>query len=116
MNKDQITALSLEKFYLDLNFIMTCFQEVLRELGEIDLADRVPWVTRGGGEHEPLDSLDVELQAYALAFQLLNMVEENTAAQTRRMVENQLGLLDEYGLWGHRLNHPSVWDVPYAEL
>ncbi|MCB9797859.1 MAG: STM4013/SEN3800 family hydrolase [Alphaproteobacteria bacterium] len=22
----------------------------------------------------------------------------------------------EDGLWGHRLNHPTVWDVPYAEL
>lgn len=101
MNKDLLNALSIEKFYQDLVFLMTCFREVLEEQGERDLADRLPWVARPSADPPP--SLLRELQAFSVAFQLMNMVEENTAAQFRRRVESELGFDAERGLWGHRL-------------
>ena len=42
-------------------------------------------------------------QAYSIAFQLLNMVEENASTRTRHLREIEHGLADEPGLWGQQL-------------
>ncbi|NLH50247.1 MAG: phosphoenolpyruvate carboxylase [Myxococcales bacterium] len=84
---------------------MKCFQEMLAELGEKDLARSLPWASAPENQ-APMEMLCSEagLQALSLSFQLLNMVEENSAAQTRRRVEHERGLAAEPGLWGDRLN------------
>jgi phosphoenolpyruvate carboxylase len=86
----------------DLAFLIGCFQEVLIEMGQPELGACLPWANT-------VPSLESSIfpqragQAFAVAFQLLNMVEENAAAQTRRVREANEGLLYERGLWGHSL-------------
>ena len=89
----------------DLAFLMECFREVLEELGEVDLAARLPWIGRYCALAEPTDAdaINRELQALSVAFHLLNLVEENAAAQARRMREHRQGLLHEPGEWGQNL-------------
>jgi len=84
----------------DYRFLLGCFCEVLAEAGEAALADAIT------------DSLSVELpaddsgtnrpaQAQSIAFQLLNLAEENSAAQQRRRTEAELGVAHDAGNWGN---------------
>lgn len=108
---------NFEKIHEDLEFIMTCFQEVLEELGEHELAQRLPW--RNGAlppddVHHPRRTA----QAYSIAFQLLNMVEENASVQMRRVVEAEGNLVEVSGLWQqnlHRLKELGLTDQQIAE-
>lgn len=92
------------KIEADLSYLMGCLRDVLVELGQSEVADALPWLDRAQTQHlEPLHLPERLGQAYALSFQLLNMIEENTAAQTRRARERDAGLDAEKGLWGHTL-------------
>jgi phosphoenolpyruvate carboxylase len=87
----------------DLEYLMACFREVLTGLGDTEVADRLPWAgamvpASGSGTFPPRLA-----HAYSIAFHLLNMVEENTAAQMRRASETANGLASEPGLWGQQL-------------
>lgn len=98
--KPNYLARGFEKIHEDLSFLMHCFREVLEELGEQDLAKRLPWISNVTISDQPNPRLS---QAYSVAFQLLNMVEENVAAQVRRSRESDLGLASEPGLWAYQL-------------
>ena len=87
-------ASGFEKIGRDLEFLMLCLQEVLSELGENEVAERLPWIGTGEGRPRGFE------QACSIAFQLLNMVEESASTRTRRMREIASGLADEPGLWG----------------
>ena len=80
----------------DLAFLMDAFREVLEGIGEADLAAALPW---GSEPPRPLpDPVPERLpQACSIAFQLLNMVEENEAAQLRRAREAEVGSAAEPG-------------------
>ena len=84
----------------DLRELMTCLQEVLEELGEEETRKRLPWLN--GEETGSGGSRGLE-QAYSIAFQLLNIVEANAAARTRRLIEIHEGLSSQRGLWGNQL-------------
>ncbi len=103
MSQDLTLQFTFEKLDRDLRYLMQCFQEVLVELGQDALARALPWV--GDETAAAAEALGAEdgLQALSLAFQLLNMVEENTSAQTRRQVEHLGRQATEPGLWGQRL-------------
>ena len=88
----------------DLRELMTCLKEVLEELGEHETLRRLPWVD--GEETSSGGSRGLE-QAYSIAFQLLNIVEANAAARTRRIKEIQDGLASTRGLWGNQLQRLS---------
>ncbi len=81
---------------------MDCLKEVLCELGEEGAATYLPWQADGTTHdiYQPPERIE---QAYSIAFQLLNMVEENASTQTRRLREIEHGLTDEPGLWGQQL-------------
>jgi phosphoenolpyruvate carboxylase len=98
--KPDYLSRGFEKIHEDLSFLMHCFREVLEELGEQDLAKRLPWISDITISDQPNPRLS---QAYSVAFQLLNMVEENVAAQVRRSRESDLGLASEPGLWAYQL-------------
>jgi phosphoenolpyruvate carboxylase len=91
-----------EKVDSDIHFLITCFREVLEEQGEHDIACHLPWQQ---AQATPYNGPPPEriAQAYSIAFQLLNMVEENAGVQTRRVTEAQEGLTSESGLWGQNL-------------
>ena len=89
----------------DLHGLMTCLHEVLEELGEDETRKRLPWINEeeaGTGGSRGLE------QAYSIAFQLLNIVEANAAARTRRLREIHEGLASERGLWGNQLARLSA--------
>ncbi|MCB0197523.1 MAG: phosphoenolpyruvate carboxylase, partial [Anaerolineae bacterium] len=117
MSVKRLQEANFEKIYEDLEFIMDCFQEVLEELGEPELAQRLPW--RDGMQppatlHQPRRTA----QAYSIAFQLLNMVEENASVQRRRMIEAEGNLADVSGLWQqnlHRLKTQGLTGNQIAE-
>ena len=93
----------VDKISLDLNFVMTCFQEVLVSLGEEDLANWLPWINdEGTSKPAPRDSEQESklIQALSISFQLLNMVEENVAVQYKRQLENERGPDAIRGSWG----------------
>ena len=98
---DQVQDLAFSKLERDLAYVMTCFREMLSELGEPALAQRLPWLAGevdGGGEWR-----DRDIHMLSIAFQLLNMVEENTATQARRLRETERGITAQPGLWGQQL-------------
>lgn len=89
-----------DKIRQDLDYLMICFREMLEDLGEGNLARALPWVN-GASEAETHDIAPEKLiQAYSMGFQLLNMVEENAAAQFRRKIEEQGGQQVIRGSWG----------------
>src|SRR3984893_6597168 len=98
--KEDYIARGFQKIHDDLAFLMTCFREVLEELGEDHLATNLPWINPVRIDLPPNPRL---CQAYSIAFQFLNMVEENVAAQVRRARESEIGLAGEPGLWADHL-------------
>lgn len=85
----------------ELAFAMEAFADVLAGLGHRELASRLPW---SGKPLPPADGADRSLgQAYSIAFQLLNLVEERVAAHVRRLRENENGPTAEKGLWPDKL-------------
>ncbi len=93
------TPFAFQKIDADLKFLIVCFREVLADLGQPELAAALPW-----DEIPTPETLPPRLgQAYSVAFQLLNLVEENAAQQTRRKREREEGMRSERGLWGDAL-------------
>ena len=84
----------------DLDFLMECFAEVLREMGQGELAQCLPWL---GGKCAEERAQSRMALGYSVAFQLLNLVEETAAAQTRFQREAAEGLKAEPGTWGSQL-------------
>lgn len=96
------TSIDFEKAERDFIFLLLCFQEALRDLGESELAEHLPWQNASMRlEHYP--DAERALQAFSIFFQLLNMAEENSAAQNRRALEAEHGLSHLTGLWGKTL-------------
>ncbi len=94
--------IGFDKIDRDIRFLIACFGEVLCELGHENLAALMPWSDRP----LPADVKTLPPQlglVYSIAFQLLNMVEENAAAQMRVLREAHAGLTAEHGLWGREL-------------
>ncbi|NJP07466.1 MAG: phosphoenolpyruvate carboxylase [Chloroflexaceae bacterium] len=91
------------KIERDLTFLMTCFREVLEDIGETTLAQALPWQPQpvaSASEIEP----EHLAQAYTIAFTLLSMVEQNAAVQERRAADAQQGLRVTRALWAECLH------------
>ncbi len=102
MKRLNLAQTHLGKPYLDLEFLLKCFQEVLIENGEQELARYIPWINDTG--KLPMEQFtERHVQLFSISFQLLNMVEENGAVQNRRKRENDLSLTAVNGLWGNSL-------------
>jgi len=96
----------------ELHYLMNAFAEVLKQLGEPELAACLPWV--GSGVPEKMNrSLG---QAYSIAFQLLNIVEERAALQVRRLREKQLGPEAEKGLWADNLKQLRTLGLNQSDI
>ncbi|MGF1634485.1 MAG: phosphoenolpyruvate carboxylase [Phycisphaerae bacterium] len=114
------TQAGFEKIESDLAFLVGCLREVLTEIGQKHLAEEVAErrVLELSAElehatqknHAAETNLDLDFperlaQVYSIAFQLLNMVEENVASQTRwnREAEPPAAGWTEPGLWHDNL-------------
>jgi phosphoenolpyruvate carboxylase len=112
---DYVT-IGFEKIDRDLRFLIECLGEVLEELGLAELASHLPWF---GANSLKSDQSAVPSQlglVYSIAFQLLNMVEENAAAYVRSLREAQEGVEAERGLWGERLAKLKKSGVPESAI
>ena len=97
-----------------LDFLMDAFAAVLHDLGETDIARYLPW--RGAVPDWP-DRTDERLvQAYSIAFQLLNQAEENAAAQGRRDAERAGRLAEQPGSWDQQLSRLAAHGVTPAAM
>lgn len=92
-----------DKIAEDLQYLIQCFQEVLTHLGEATIATQLPWSGQAIVQGTAGMTDKKMIQAYSMAFQLLNMVEENAAAQYRRKLEDAEGLAAIRGSWGETL-------------
>ena len=99
-----------DKISADLDFLLGCFDEVLRELGEERVAESLPWTGQNAESCEGFE------QAASMAFQLLNMIEENAAAATRRLREMDLGSAAEPGLWPRQLKELASAGIHGASI
>lgn len=98
----------------DLKFLMEAFATTLTRLGEGELAQRLPWI---GSATPGTAGTDRKLgQAYSIAFQLLNIVEERTASRVRRMRETQHGPAAEKGLWADNLKRLAKAGLSQADV
>lgn len=96
---DNPTFIKIER---DFAWLLGCFREVLSECGEAELAGLLVWeAATQPQQNGTLPSRAA--QALAIAFQLLNLCEENGIAQQRRLVESAEGPATERGLWGEVL-------------
>jgi phosphoenolpyruvate carboxylase len=98
----------------ELAFAMEVFGSVLLRLGYRDLAAKLPW---SGHSLPAVEGQDRGLgQAYSIAFQLLNIVEERVAAQVRRWREKSNGPAAEKGLWPDKLREMRKMDLSAEDM
>lgn len=109
-----LRTLGFQLLEQELAFLMKAFAAVLRRLGEPELAEQLPWL---GSPPQGMATSNRSLgQAYSIAFQLLNVVEERVASQVRRLREKQEGAPAEQGLWPDNLAQLAKLNLSEAEL
>ncbi len=96
----------------DLRYLMEAFSAVLQKLGEPELAACLPWIGTG----VPQKTNRSLGQAYSIAFQLLNVVEERAASQIRRLREKKSGPEAEKGLWADNLKQLQTLGLKEADI
>lgn len=99
---EQILNEAFDKIDRDFSTLLGCFSELLTELNENNLASLIKTEAHNLPANGVEGTFRLE-QLFSIVFQLLNMVEENVAAQARRRRESELGPTFEPGLWGERL-------------
>lgn len=109
----EIMEREIGKPYRDLRFLLEALAEVLRDNGEPEMADAIPWINGKTSKDQPVVSKLVQL--YSLIFQLINMVEINHAVQNRRSVENT-DLAGVKGLWARNIKNLIEQGIPFKEI
>lgn len=111
-NFQQHIATGLEKIDRDIDFLLACTREVLEEVGEPELA---PVLVR---ENPQIGNLPAEktAQVLSIAFQIMNLVEENVSNQAGRDRESKDELPHDAGSWNYWLKriqetNPSKGDL-----
>jgi phosphoenolpyruvate carboxylase len=90
-------SIELQKIQDDLAYLHECMIRVLGELGQEPVVRYLE--SEDAGKPEP----QTASKAFSLYFQFVHLVEENTAVQLRRKLENEHGLQRISGLWGRTL-------------
>jgi phosphoenolpyruvate carboxylase len=100
-SKNTLKRYEFSKWDEDLLFMRETLYEVLTELEMPEIAQLLPWgTTKLNTSEVKLPLTERAIQTFSLCFQLLNMVEENTANQIRR----EQGYSGE-GLWEDAFEH-----------
>jgi phosphoenolpyruvate carboxylase len=101
----------------DIQFLIACFRDILQENDEPDLAAALPWGPDTPSSADVADLNVVKLtQAYSIAFQLLNIAEENAVVQYRRLLEKQNTSERFSGLWSQNLHALQQQGVAEADV
>lgn len=105
MSTTHPTSLTEHGFQLledELKVLMDAFAAALIRMGEPELARKLPWQEKSETSDEGEVSRELG-QAYSICFQLLNIAEERTASQVRRLREKEKGATAEKGMWADKL-------------
>ncbi len=102
MTRQEPLPLDYGKLRSDLAYLIQCFSDVLEEIGEHEIARCLPW-RNDQDERVGMGRSVYGVQAYCIAFELLNMVEENAIAQHRRALQIENKLHDDPGSWEDNL-------------
>ncbi|MBI5155317.1 phosphoenolpyruvate carboxylase [Candidatus Poribacteria bacterium] len=108
---------TFDKIDEDFRFLIERLRAALAEAGEPAIGDALPW--RPDGEAPPPAAgvdRNREIHALSIAFQLLNLVEENAAVQSRRLREAHDPLNGEPGLWARTLTDLAATGTSQSEL
>ena len=103
MKKATLDREGLQKIRSDFRFLTTAFKDMLHSLGEDELAAQIPLDDAPTPEVSSTVPDEKLAQAIGISFELLNLVEENAAAQYRRKTETQFGLETTRGSWAETL-------------
>lgn len=98
-----VLALDVEKLNLDWDWMLSVLRSVLEESGDRALANLLPDASEKVDVSTVLaDSVQLT-QAYSIAFQLLGMAEQISAARFRNEIEQDKGVDQLPALWGDAL-------------
>ncbi|MEQ8820822.1 MAG: phosphoenolpyruvate carboxylase [Sumerlaeia bacterium] len=110
---------TFEKIDRDFGFLVDAFGEVLTDIGEDDLAEVLPRFGPNPPD-SPMPPLGLEptreIHLLSIVLQFLNLVEENAAAQARRVREASPTDPGEPGLWRRRLRELKAEGLTDAEI
>ncbi len=105
----------LESLEQEVREVMECLGEVLRSSLQPELAKALPWLEAGEGSAVDCSPGDAA-QVASIAFQLLDMIEERVARETRHKRVATLGPAAEKGLWAHCLSTLQSEGVTEADI
>jgi len=114
---------SFAKTETSLRYLVRALRRVLTTIEEPAVADALPWPDLWGDDPEattppsfPPAHAEICVRAYSIAFQLLNLAEENAIAQHRRSLQDEGRLHEESGSWDEALQRAAALGVPTAQL
>jgi phosphoenolpyruvate carboxylase len=102
----------------DLQYLLDCFGEMLREVGETEVADALDSILDDRNATEQTAPARLT-QAYTIAFHFMGIVEEHAAARQRRALQNVGQRDDDRGSWEanlHRLRDAGLSGDDIARL
>lgn len=103
MVSSSILALDVQQLDQDWEWLLGAFAEVLRRGGDSALADLLPMPGVALSDRPtPNDSVQLT-QAYSIAFQLLSMAEQSSAARFRDRIESESHMDQLPALWADSL-------------
>lgn len=115
MKQLELLKQQLGKPYHDLEYLLLCFQEVLRENNESELAGCIPWISRDCSFRAGAFN-QKHFHMYSICFQLLNLAETNGAVQNRRHQEEKESLSSINGLWANTLDILKKNDISESQI
>lgn len=106
--KSRIEETSMQKIREDLHALVSHFKQVLYDLDETAVAKTLSLLEDSISENKDIETEIPDeklIQALSILFQVMNLVEENSAVQSRRQLENMLGPASIRGSWGETFEH-----------
>ncbi len=111
--REQLRLEGFDHIDSQLHFLLSCLEEALVSTGATELLPYLPWSGRQPAAGDAPEGLS---ELYSIGFQLLNMVEERVAAETRREREKILGAESIRGLWPQALRDLRAMDLSPEEI
>lgn len=98
----------------DFSFLLKHFRAVLKHVGEQRVAEALPWL-RPAPDDSTVSTRSL-VRALGIAFQLLNIAEENAAVQQRRIADRDPEQRPETGRWRDALQKLQRAGLSAAEI
>ncbi|MEM9366801.1 MAG: phosphoenolpyruvate carboxylase [Planctomycetota bacterium] len=113
MVASSVLALDVDQLHDDWQWMLQLFQRVLERGGDAELAEHLPGASDSSDSQFDIADNVPLTQAYSIAFQLLSMAEQSSAAQFRDQVEISEGMEALPALWAGSIRDllDQGWDA-----